>query len=61
MKKIHTVKGFCPVKGKNILVKVTYVFNLNRWEKGICEPPCSHICENGCPILDSAPDELRDL
>jgi hypothetical protein len=61
MEKVKIITGSCPVKNANVDVKVTYVHSSNCWEKGISEPPCSSPCSGGCPILDSAPDELGSL
>ena len=61
MEKVHHMTGFCPKKNKDVTVAVTYVFNTDSWEKGISETPCSSPCEEGCPILDSAPTELKSI
>ena len=54
MQKAHYVTGF-------VQKKVTYIFNMDSWEKGISELPCISPCENGCPILASAPNELKSI
>lgn len=61
MQRTYQVTGFCPAKGKEVPVSVTYVFDTDRWEKGISEPPCTSPCSDGCPILNSAPRELHSL
>lgn len=61
MEKKYRATGFCPKASKDIEVSVTYILNTNCWEKGISEPPCSSPCEDECPILASAPDELKNI
>lgn len=39
MEKLHVVTGYCPVLRKDITCMVTYIFNVDSWEKGISEPP----------------------
>lgn len=61
MEKEHIVTGYCPVMEKDIPCKVKYIFNLDCWEKGISDPPCPSPCSSGCPILESAPEELGNF
>ena len=61
MQNAHYVTGFCPKENKNIQLAVTYIFNMDSWEKGISELPCISPCENGCPVLVSAPNELKSI
>lgn len=61
MEKYQLTTGFCPKENKNINVPVIYVFNVDCWEKGISEPPCHFPCEDGCPIIESAPDEITHI
>lgn len=61
MQKAHYVTGFCPKENKNIQLAVTYIFNMDSWEKGISELPCISPCENECPVLASAPNELKGI
>lgn len=61
MEKEYHVTGFCPKANKDIEVSALYIFNTNLWEKGTGEPPCASPCEGGCPILASAPDELKSI
>lgn len=61
MEKLYPVTGFCPKRNKDIRVNALYIYDYDHWEKGVPEPPCSFPCEDGCPILASAPAELRHL
>ncbi|RHK23826.1 hypothetical protein DW074_08730 [Ruminococcus sp. AF46-10NS] len=61
MERNYSVTGFCPKVNKDIKVSVTYIFNTDVWEKGISESPCSSPCKDECPILASAPDELKSI
>lgn len=61
MEKDYSWIGYCPVKGKELTFPITYVFNYDCWEKGTGKCPYSSSCNVECPVVDSAPDELKNL